>query len=123
MTHDLFRHMKLYDFPDAPNPRRVRMNTIGNVASHTDELFKDRVVQVPAFASTQREAAAAKWAWLDSELDDGRAFIAGDSLTVADITGAAASWLGEYLRIEIPASLAHVRRWDERIRSRPSWAA
>ena len=48
--------------------------TIGNVALHTAELFKERLVQFPAFADTQREAVPGKWAWLDRELDDGRAF-------------------------------------------------
>ena len=47
--------------------------TIGNIALHTAELFKDRLVQFPAFAETQRDAAPGKWAWLDRELDDGRA--------------------------------------------------
>lgn len=104
--------------------RRIELeilNTIGNVASHTDPLFKDRVVQIPAFAEPQRKAVPEKWAWLDSELADGRAFVAGARFSVADLTGMATSWLGELLEIGIPASLAHVRRWDERMRERPSW--
>ena len=39
--------------------RRVEFEvfgTIGNVALHTIELFKDRLVQFPAFAETQRDA-------------------------------------------------------------------
>lgn len=106
--------------------RRIELeilNTIGNVASHTDPLFKDRIVQIPAFAQAERDAVPAKWAWLDREMADGRAFIAGDRFSVADITGMAASWLGEFLQIEIPAPLTHVRRWDERMRERPSWNA
>jgi hypothetical protein len=31
--------------------------------------------------------------------------------------------LGEFLKIEIPAALRNVRRWDERVRNRPSWSA
>jgi glutathione S-transferase len=65
----------------------------------------------------------AKWAWLDAELADGRPFIAGDSFSVADITGMTASLVGEFLKIEIPAALTNVRRWDERVRARPSWTA
>ena len=72
--------------------------TIGNVALHTAELFKERLVQFPAFADTQREAVPAKWAWLDRELDDGRAFLAGADFSVADITGGRRGLAGRRLR-------------------------
>lgn len=44
--------------------RRVEIEifeTIGNVASHTNPLFRERVVQIPEFAQTQREAVPKKW--------------------------------------------------------------
>jgi glutathione S-transferase len=97
--------------------------TIGSVALHTDKMFKDRLVQFPAFAETQRHAVPGKWAWLDRELADGRAFLAGDDFSVADITGGVASWLGEFFGMEIPATLSNVLRWNERVRQRPSWNA
>ena len=50
-------------------------------------------------------------------------YLVGDSFSVADITGMAALLLGEFLKIEIPAALRNVRRWDERVRDRPSWSA
>ena len=87
------------------------------------EMFKERLVQFPAFAETQRQAVPAKWAWLDRELDDGRAFLAGDDFSVADITAGVASWLGDFFGMEIPAELSNVRRWNERVRQRPSWNA
>ena len=97
--------------------------TIGSVAMHTDAMFKDRIVQFPAFAETQRQAAPKKWAWLDRELDDGRAFLAGDDFSVADITGGVAAWLGDFFGMKIPAELSNVHRWNERVRQRPSWNA
>ncbi|WP_394824681.1 glutathione S-transferase family protein [Pendulispora albinea] len=97
--------------------------TIGNVGLHSDEFFKGKIAQVPAFSDAQRKAAPEKWAWLDRELADGRPFIAGEQFSVADITGMVASWLGGHLKIEIPASLTHVHRWHERMRARPSWSA
>ncbi len=106
--------------------RRIELNifgTIGNVPLHTEALFKDRLVQFPAFAETQRKAVPVKWAWLDREMDDGRTFIAGEAFSVADITGMVAGWLGEVFGMEIPRSLANVQRWNERVRSRPSWSA
>jgi glutathione S-transferase len=97
--------------------------TIGNIALHSDALFKDRLAQFPAFAETQRDAVPAKWAWLDRELDDGRAFLAGDRFSVADITGAVAAWLGDFFGAEMPAALTNVNRWLGRVRERPSWNA
>ena len=106
--------------------RRVEFEifgTIGNVALHTDELFKDRLVQFPAFAETRRLAMPAKWAWLDREMGDGRPFIAGAAFSIADITAGVAGWLGDFFGMEMPKHLANIRRWNERIRARPSWDA
>jgi glutathione S-transferase len=96
---------------------------IGNVAVNALPFFAPRRTQIPAFAEAERQAVPEKWAWLNGELADGRSFIAGDSFSIADITGMAASLLGEFLKIEIPGALTNVRRWDERVRARPSWSA
>jgi glutathione S-transferase len=106
--------------------RRVEFEifgTIGNVALHTDEMFKDRIVQFPAFAETQQLAVPAKWAWLDREMADGRPYVAGEEFSVADITAGVAGWLGDFFGMEIPAHLANVHRWNDRMRARPSWEA
>ncbi|MET0574490.1 MAG: glutathione S-transferase family protein [Mesorhizobium sp.] len=106
--------------------RRVELEiltTIGNVAFHSDEFFKDRLVQFPAFAETQRQAVPGKWAWLDREMSDGRPFIAGDEFSIADISGMICSWLGDVFDMEVPKDLPNVQRWNERVRSRPSWNA
>jgi glutathione S-transferase len=106
--------------------RRIEIEifgTIGNVALHSDAFFKDRLVQFPAFAETQRKAVPKKWAWLDREIADGRPFLAGDNFSVADITGGVASWLGGVFGMETPAELPNVRRWNERVKARPSWNA
>ena len=97
--------------------------TIGNVALHSDPLFAERLVQFPAFAEAERAAVSRRWAWLDAEMSDGRSFVAGEAFSAADVTGMVASWLGEILGIGIPETARHVRRWDERMRARPSWNA
>jgi hypothetical protein len=33
------------------------------------------------------------------------------------------SWLGEFFKAELPPELDNVRRWLERVKSRPSWNA
>jgi glutathione S-transferase len=96
---------------------------IGNVALNSLPFFATRRTQVAAFADAERQVVPEKWAWLDTELADGRPFIAGNSFSVADITGMVASLLGEMLKIEIPAALTNLRRWDDRVRARPSWSA
>ena len=102
---------------------QVIFGTIGDVALHTAELFKDRLPQFPAFADAQRLAVPDKWAWLDRELADGRTFIAGERFSIADITASVASWLGEFFKTERPSRLSNVERWLDRVRSRPSWNA
>ena len=99
------------------------MTTLGQIAQHTFPFFATRITQIPAVADANREAAAKKLAWLDGELADGRPFVAGERFSVADITGMAASMLAGFVEVEIPSSLSNLRRWDESVRSRPSWDA
>ncbi len=99
------------------------MTNIGAVALHTFDFFKDRVMQVPAYAEAQRETSMKKLAWLDGELADGRPYLTGDRFSVADITGMTASMIAGFVGIEIPEELSNLRRWDDRLRSRPSWDA
>ena len=97
--------------------------TIGNVTLHSNEFFKERVIQVPAFAEAQRKMIPGKWAWLDREMSDGRPFLAGDQFSIADISGMVTLWLSEVFSYEVPSNLAHVQAWNERLRQRPSWNA
>lgn len=99
------------------------MGTVGDYAFHTQEFFKDRLPQYPAFGEARKLQAPRKWEWLDREMADGRPFLAGDFFSVADITGAVVAWLGEVFEIERPTSLKNVNRWLERVRSRPRWLA
>lgn len=97
--------------------------TIGNVVLHTNEFFKERVAQIPAFAEAQKRAIPGKWAWLDREMSDGRLYLAGDEFSMADISGMVTLWLSEVFSFAIPAELQHVGAWNERLRRRPSWNA
>ncbi|MGE0238970.1 MAG: glutathione S-transferase family protein [Parvibaculaceae bacterium] len=97
--------------------------TIGNVTLHTDEFFKERLTQVPEFAAAQKQAIPGKWAWLDREMSDGRSFLAGEEFSMADISGMVTLWLSEVFGFEVPGDLAHVQRWNQRLRQRPSWNA
>jgi glutathione S-transferase len=97
--------------------------TIGNVTLHTDEFFKERLIQVPEFAEAQKRMIPGKWVWLDREMSDGRPYLAGDQFSMADIHGMAALWLSDVFSHEVPADLANMQRWNKRLRERPSWNA
>lgn len=100
---------------------RHLMDVIGAVGLHTFEFFKEKIEQNAAYAESQRRLMAKKWAWLDEEISDGRPFVAGDAISVADLTGAAALKIQEYAQESIPGDLSHARAWAERIYARPGW--
>jgi len=100
---------------------RHLMDVIGDVGLHTFEFFKEKIEQVPEYADTQRRLMAKKWAWFDQEMSDGRPFVAGDALSVADLTGAAALKIQDYAQESIPDGLDHAKAWAERIQARPGW--
>jgi glutathione S-transferase len=66
--------------------------------------------------------AGACWAIIDARLSDGRAFIEGEALTLADIVlGAyAGRWFG--VPVEGKAALPHFERWFAGIGARPGYA-
>lgn len=99
------------------------LSTLGSVAQHSFDFFADKLEQVPAFAEAQKRMAVRKWQWLDGELADGRPYVAGNRFSIADITGMAALMVGDFVGVEIPASLSHVNRWNDTVRSRASWDA
>ena len=59
--------------------------------------------------------------WMDGDLaahDD----LAADRFTVADITAMAGFAYADLIKLDIPESCAHPRRWRHRVSSRPSAA-
>lgn len=78
--------------------------------------------QIPQFAEVQRLRAVAAMRWLDGELA-GRAHVAGEAFTIADITAFVALELTHRARIDIPDALAHLARWRAGVAARPGVAA
>ncbi len=97
--------------------------TYGNYVRHSIALFADVMEQVPEFAETQRRAIPDKWAWLDAEMADGRAFIAGDGFSVADIHGMCVLMIADGLGLPIPSECRWANRWADAMRERPSFQA
>ena len=97
------------------------MNVIGDVGLHEFEFFKDRVEQFPAYAEARRRKFSENLHWFEEQLADGRAFIAGDDFSIADITGMAMLMISHFTRFDIPVTLKHVTHWKNKVQSRPSW--
>lgn len=103
--------------------RRMEHNFLAAVASafrHTHPAMKEwEVPQIPEWGEVNRPKALEFLELLDKELA-GRAFIAGDRYTIADITGMIAFEFMKPARIARPEHLTNVMRWFEEVSSRPS---
>lgn len=96
-------------------------DTVGNVGMHEMPLFADQIEQIPEYAASLRRRFVQKLSWLDSEMSDGRMFITGEKFSVADITGMAALMVCHFIEETIPDTVTHVKKWEDRMRARPSW--
>jgi glutathione S-transferase len=86
------------------------------------ELFKNRMMCRPEAAEGLKAIAQDKVTWLDGQLD-GRDFIAGDSVTLADILLFCFLAFGTNVGQPLNADNKNVAAWFERMKSRPSAAA
>ena len=101
----------------------VLMQPVGNYWRHAHPRTAALIHQYKDFGESNRETYASAQRWLDGELADGRAFIAGDRISIADICALStvdfASWIG----LPIDADRPHLTTWRERMKARPSAAA
>ncbi len=95
----------------------------GLFVRHTVPLFADAVDQVPDFAETQRNTIPDKWHWLDTEMSDGRPFIAGDTFSFADVQGMTVLMIADALDLPVPETCEYVNQWAGDMRERSSWHA
>jgi glutathione S-transferase len=77
------------------------------------------VPQVPAWGEANKPKALDVLGYLDKELA-GRQFIAGDGLSIADITALCAVDFMKPARIQRPPELTNVARWHAEMSARPS---
>ena len=79
----------------------------------------DPVDQIPELAERGRMRVGRFFETLEAQLD-GREFVTGANYTVADITALIAVDFISRLKMEIPESCGHLRRWHEAVSARPS---
>ena len=103
--------------------RRMELNffsPVSQVFRHTHPAMKElEQPQVPAWAEANKPRIADFLSLLDRELQ-GRRFVAGDSYSVADITGLVAVDLMKPAKLSVPEKLTNVGRWHAEISARPS---
>ena len=92
---------------------------IAGVFRNTHDFFKGRIPQVPEYGEVCRESASKRMEWLNQVLAD-REFVAGDSISVADITAYVGIDFGRVSRIRVQPEQKNLSRWYEAMGSRPS---
>jgi len=106
--------------------RRVELNLFNAVAAafrHLHPAMKEwEVPQIRAWGEANKPKAVEFLRFLDGELA-GREFVAGDSYSIADITGLIAIDFMKPARIQMPPDCTHVLRWYQAVSSRPSATA
>lgn len=106
--------------------RRMELNLLFPVANafrHLHPAMKEwEVPQVAEWGEANKPKAVEFLTILDAELAN-REFVAGDEFSVADITGLIAVDFMKPARIELPDTLANVRRWHGEMAKRPSYGA
>ena len=86
---------------------------------HTAPPLAVLETQDPAFAEAQRKAALRGLEVLDERLS-GRAWLAADRITIADIVAFIGIDFARLIRFRPPAELANLSRWAEAMRARPA---
>jgi glutathione S-transferase len=103
--------------------RRAEMHLLFHVASvfqHLHPAMKALVdPQVPAWGEANKPRIFQFLKLLDNELSS-RAFLAGNTFSIADITALVAVDFMKVSKLAVPDELAHVRRWYGEVSARPS---
>jgi glutathione S-transferase len=86
------------------------------------ELFKDRMIVRPEAADGLKAIAQDRLTWLDGQLE-GREFIAGDAISLADILLFSFLTFGTNVGQPLNQDNKNVVAWFERMQSRPSASA
>lgn len=110
--------------------RRVEANLLDAIAAYffhaTAALGPNANVgpgyQIKEWGEKQKERAIAMMDELDQLLAT-QLYIAGDRVTVADITAVGGIAFGGFCQITIPETATHLKAWHDRMKQRPSFNA
>ncbi|MBW2424102.1 MAG: glutathione S-transferase family protein [Deltaproteobacteria bacterium] len=104
--------------------RRIDLNIIENMANgfrfaEGIQLFEGRIRTIPQAADDLKATARERLEWLDG-LMEGKEFICGDRLTLADILLFAFLEFGNAVGQPLDAKCERLQAWYERMAARPS---
>ncbi len=102
--------------------RRIELGLFRHTAdafAHTSPFFRDRIEQNPTYAKSAKTQAMNQFGMLDRALSD-RRFFAGESISIADLTGYVTIDLGTPSVYEVGSGFPHLERWFAEMRARPS---
>lgn len=108
--------------------RRVDLNICEPLAngfrySEGLPIFKDRMITIPEAAEGLKSIAREKLTWLNGLMDDGRQFIAGERVSLADVLLFCMLDFGNTVGQPFDEKLANIKPWFDRMKGRPSAAA
>jgi glutathione S-transferase len=106
--------------------RRVEfqlMAPVGQYWRHAHPRTAALLTQYKDFGESNRAVYANAQRWLDGELADGRPFIAGDALSMADICALSTVDFAHWIGLDLDPDRQHLTAWHQRISARPSASA
>lgn len=105
--------------------RRVDLNIcepLGNGFRYAEglQIFESRMITIPEAADGLKRIAQAKLTWLDEQMSDGREFIAGANLSMADILLYSMMVFFAGVGQPVNPDNSNVQAWFDRMAARPS---
>ena len=92
---------------------QVWINDDPRTAVVNPNQFKD-------YGAHSRKVVANAMKWIDRELGDGRAFLAGADFSMADIVLVCGIDFAKFVNMDMPEDATHLRSWHARVSARPS---
>jgi len=99
------------------------MQPVGMYWRHAHPRTAALLKQYNDFGESNRGAYGRAQAWLDAELADGRPFIAGERLSMADICALSTVDFANWIGLPIEDGRPHLSSWRDRMKARPSASA
>ncbi len=96
---------------------------VGMFWRHAHPRTAALIHQYKDFGESNRAAYARAQQWLDAELADGRPFLAGQALSMADICALSTVDFAHWIGLELEGEHSRLRAWRERVSARPSATA
>ena len=83
-------------------------------------IFQNRMILIPEAAAGLKNVAQDRLAWLDQQMADGRQFIVGERVTLADVFLYCMLTFGKAVGQPMSPDHTHIAKWYERMAARPS---